>query len=68
VLQIHRIAPRIKVHLSDPSEDRSIKNVRQLESIFEPYRTMFMEMKEERSRSYHNVSAKKTVKYIRILD
>jgi hypothetical protein len=40
--------------------DRSIKTVRQLEQVFEPYRVMFKELKEkEKQQPNHNVSAKK---------
>jgi hypothetical protein len=39
--------------------DRSIKTVRQLEQVFEPYRVVFRGRKEENKESHRNVSAKK---------
>jgi hypothetical protein len=40
-----RVAPRIEVHHTDPSMDRSIKIVRQIEEVFEPYCMMFKKLK-----------------------
>jgi hypothetical protein len=57
VSQIPGIVQRIKIHHSDPSMDRSIKIVEQLEQIFEPY-VQGYEWKEKSSSSHHNVSAK----------
>jgi hypothetical protein len=65
VLQIFRVTPRIKIPRSDASMDRSIRIVRQLEQVFEPYCVMLKEVKEKKeAASHHNVSAKtrKTVK------
>jgi hypothetical protein len=45
VSQIRGVAPRLKIHYSDPSLDRSTRNVRQLEHNFKPYRIMFKELK-----------------------
>lgn len=39
------VAPRISVHHTQPSMDRSIKIVGQIEDVFEPYRMMFKELK-----------------------
>jgi hypothetical protein len=39
------VAPRIEVNHSDPSVDRTIKIVRQIEEVFEPYSMMFKELK-----------------------
>jgi hypothetical protein len=59
VSQICRVAPRIKIHHSDPSMDRMIRNVRQLKQVFEPYRMMFKQLRGKTRSSHHNVSAKK---------
>jgi len=48
VSQICGVAPRIKIHYSDPSLDRSTRNVRQLEENLEPYRMMFKELEGKR--------------------
>jgi hypothetical protein len=47
-LQILGVAPRIKIHYLDPTVDRSIKIVQQLEQVFEPYRVFFKELQEEK--------------------
>jgi hypothetical protein len=39
--------------------DTSIRIVRLLEQVFEPYRIMFKELKEKRSSSHHKAFAKK---------
>jgi len=39
--------------------DRSINIVRQLEQVFDSDHMSFQEFKENRSRSYHNISVKK---------
>jgi hypothetical protein len=59
VSQIRGVALRMKMHDSDPSTDRSIKTVRQLEHTFEPYRMVFWELKGKGSSCHHNVCAKK---------
>ena len=58
VSQICWVAPGIKINHSDSSTDRSIRTVRQLEQVFEPYRRMFMEMRGEKSSSHRSVSVK----------
>jgi hypothetical protein len=45
VSQICGIAPRIKMHHSDPSMDRNVRMFRQLGQIFEPFFVMFRELK-----------------------
>jgi len=53
--------PRTKISHSDPSTDRSIRNVRQLKQVFEPYRTMFKEVKVKKEATSHlTVSAKES--------
>jgi hypothetical protein len=47
VSQIHGVTPRIKIHNSDPSMYASIRIVRQLKQVFNPYRIMFKEFKEK---------------------
>jgi hypothetical protein len=69
LFQIHRVTRKIKMFHSDPSMDRSIKNVQQLEQVFEPHCKMFMELKEKISNSHDNVSAKKrkTLKILKVV-
>jgi hypothetical protein len=57
--QIYGFTSRIKLSHSDPSMDRSIRNVRQLKQVFEPYHTMFKEVKVKRKEatSHLTVSA-----------
>lgn len=62
VLQTRRVSPRIKSR-------RSIKIVRQLEQVFEPYLMLFRETKKQAARD-HNISTKenkhyKTLKHFR---
>jgi hypothetical protein len=45
VSQIYGVTPRIKISDSDPSMDRSIRIGRQLKQVFEPYDTLFKEVK-----------------------
>jgi hypothetical protein len=59
VSQIQRVTPRTEVYHSDPSTDRSMKIVQQLEQVFDWYHKMFIELKGKISNSHHNVSAKK---------
>jgi hypothetical protein len=40
------VTPRVKVHHSDPSEDRSFRTVWQLKQAYEPHRKMFKALKE----------------------
>jgi hypothetical protein len=42
--QIYGFTPRIKISHSDLSMDRSIRIVRQLKQVFEPYCTLFKEV------------------------
>jgi hypothetical protein len=48
--QIRRFATRIRIQYTNPSMDRSIEIVRQLEQVFQPHRTMFEEFKEEKKQ------------------
>jgi hypothetical protein len=45
VSQILGVATGIKIHYSDPSLDKSIRIVRQIEQLFEPYCVMCKELK-----------------------
>ena len=66
VSQIRFVARRIKIHHSDTSVDRSIWIVRQLEQIFQQYRTTFKELRGGGSCIHHEVPAgkRKTLKKI----
>jgi hypothetical protein len=44
---LREVAPKIKIHLSDPSMQRNIKTVRQLEQTFEQHCTMFKGKKQQ---------------------
>jgi hypothetical protein len=50
VWQIPGVASRMQIHHSGPSMYRSIKIVRQIEQVFEPYRMMFKELEEEKKQ------------------
>jgi hypothetical protein len=50
VSQIRRVSPKIKIHHSDLSMHKSIKTVRQVEQIFEPYCVMFKELKGKKKK------------------
>jgi hypothetical protein len=41
---ICRVTPKIKMHNSNPSKDRSIKIVRHLKQVFKPYHMMVKEL------------------------
>ena len=58
VSQICGFASSVKIYHSYPAMDRSIKMVRQLEQVSEPYCMMFRELGGGRKRS-HNGSTKK---------
>jgi hypothetical protein len=59
----------MKVRLSDPSKDRSIEIVRQLEQVFEPYRMMFKELNEgKESRSHHDISTKEGGRKVKMIN
>jgi hypothetical protein len=47
VLQIRRVALRLKDKYSDPSMDRSIGMVRQIHQVFQPSRAMFVEWRRK---------------------
>ena len=51
--------PKKKGRHSDPSVDRIIEIIRQLEQVFESYRIVFKEMKEKINHFDDDVSAKK---------
>jgi hypothetical protein len=60
---VRGIASRIKTYHSNPAMDRSVKIVRHLEQVFEPYRMMFMELEggggRKEAAPHHNISEKK---------
>jgi hypothetical protein len=48
----------MKIHYSDPSMDRSVKIIRQLEQDFEPYRMEFRGLNEKEKQLPLRASAK----------
>ena len=63
VLRNCGFAPRIKIHHSDHSIDRSTSISRQFEQEFEPCRLVFKGSGKERSSSHYSVPAKKRQKF-----
>jgi len=66
VSQIWGVAPRIKIHYSEPSMYRRIRIIRQLEQVSEPYSMMFKELKEHTRAAHITVflqRKKKALKY-----
>jgi len=60
VSQIHWVAARIKIHLSNPSVERTTEIVQHFEQVFYPCRMTFKELKVKKEAvPYYNISVKK---------
>jgi hypothetical protein len=67
VSQIRGVAQRMKVHHSEPSMDRSIKIVPQLEQGLEPYSIMFKGLRAKKEAGSITMFIQRNDKYVKTL-